>query len=199
MSSVFHLFLLMSFVFRLTGGHNTAGTVAEPAIVAPLVHATIEDESSIPWSPNRKLTWDDFMSQPKYGSEAVALTSTALGLTYKAAPSGLQYQITCSFTKHKSWATMKTSYILAHEQAHFDITELFARRLHQALSAYEFQARSFKADIASIYKRVVKEKEEFQKEYDHETDHSRDRQQQKLWLERIDQMLAASESFAAYP
>jgi hypothetical protein len=56
----------------------------------------------------------------------VALTSTALGIAYKVSHGELTYEITCSFSKDKSWGLLKTPYILAHEQGHFDITEIYA-------------------------------------------------------------------------
>ena len=94
---------------------------------------------------------------------------------------------------------MKTDYILAHEQAHFDITEIHARKLYEAIYHYELNPATFKNDIADIYNRIVKEKEEMQEAYDGETDHSRKRMLQYNWLEKIDKLLADSEVFANYP
>ena len=94
---------------------------------------------------------------------------------------------------------MKTDYILAHEQGHFDITEIFARRLHEALQNYQFNRRTFKKDIAQIYHSIVSEKEDYQKNYDAETDHSRNRKVQYDWLEKIDSLLTETAPYANYP
>ena len=94
---------------------------------------------------------------------------------------------------------MKTDYILAHEQGHFDITEIFARRLNEALQNYQFNKRTFKKDIGQIYQAIVSEKEEYQRTYDAETDHSRNRKVQYDWLEKIDSLLAETQSFSSYP
>ena len=94
---------------------------------------------------------------------------------------------------------MKTDYILAHEQGHFDITEIFARKLHEALQGYQFNKRTFKKDIGQIYQGIVKEKEDFQKKYDGETDHSRNRKMQYDWLETIEQMLEETQAYSNYP
>lgn len=158
-----------------------------------------ETDKIIPWTPARKLLWDDFRSDPKIEGDAVASTSTSLGLSYQVREGLLTYRITCDFSKEKSWGSLKTDYILAHEQAHFDITELHARKLYEALSQYEFNPATFKQDIATIYNRIVKEKEDMQHAYDGETDHSRKRGLQDHWLERIDQMLLETEMFATYP
>ena len=88
---------------------------------------------------------------------------------------------------------------LEHEQAHFDITELHARKLYEALYNYDFNSATFKKDIAAIYEGIVKEKEAMQEAYDRETDHSRRRRAQFDWLERIDSMLNDTELYSSYP
>ena len=94
---------------------------------------------------------------------------------------------------------MKTDYILAHEQAHFDITELYARALHKALSEYVFNGKTYQQDISNIYQNIVKEKEAFQEAYDGETDHSRKKRGQIEWLEKIEQLLTETEAYEFYP
>jgi len=159
----------------------------------------INDEETLPWRSERRLVWDDFLSEPKKQGDAVASTSTSLGIAYQVKSGELNYSITCHFSKMKSWGLLKTDYILAHEQAHFDITELHARKLYEALYHYEYDPSSFKKDIAAIYERIVKEKEDMQEAYDGETDHSRKRRIQYEWLDKIDVMLADTELFASYP
>lgn len=164
-----------------------------------LLHFAIEDAEYIPWLHQRKLTWEDFQCEPVRNTEAVALTSTALGLSYRVSNGQFIYEISCGFAKTRSWGLLKTSYILAHEQAHFDITELFARKLHQELEQYQFNRKSFKKDVNTLYQKVVKEKEMFQELYDKQTDHSRNHTQQQQWLTRIDQLLEETDAFANYP
>src|SRR6476661_1168751 len=97
-----------------------------------------ENEEFIPWTFSRRLEWEDFLCAPKNYSDAVASTSTSLGIAYQVEDGQLTYSISCNFSKHKSWGLLKTEYILAHEQGHFDITEIFARKLYKALSEYQF-------------------------------------------------------------
>ncbi|MGZ5190227.1 MAG: DUF922 domain-containing protein, partial [Flavisolibacter sp.] len=98
-----------------------------------------------------------------------------------------------------SWGLMKTDYILAHEQGHFDITEIYARKLNEALQNYEFNKKTFKKDINQIYQSIVREKETFQKSYDEETDHSRNRNLHFDWLNTIQKLLEETEGFGSYP
>ena len=158
-----------------------------------------ENKEVIPWVPERRLTWEDFLCDPKTTSDAVASTSTSLGIAYQIERGHLTYTITCHFSKHKSWGLLKTDYILAHEQGHFDITELYARKLYQALQDYKFERKSYRKDINEIYKAIVKEKEDMQAAYDGESDHSRNRRIQYEWLEKIDQMLVETTAYSNYP
>ena len=193
---------LLPLVLLLT----TFSGMPKPGFVKFKVHAEAgvipvkeEDSEKIPWIIDRRLDWEDFLCEPKRGTDAVASTSTTLGITYQVKNNKLTYEITCNFSKVKSWGLLKTPYILAHEQAHFDITELYARKLNQELSQYEFNKRTFKQDINNIYQKIVDEKEAFQKTYDGETDHSRNKRAQFEWLDKIDELLLETEPFANYP
>lgn len=161
-----------------------------------------ENEEFIPWTYERMLDWNDFQCAPQRGTEAVATTNTTLGLAFQLNNGELSYQITCKFSKKKSWGSMKTDYILAHEQAHFDITELYARQLYKELKElkeFNFHRDTYQKDIAAIYNRVVKDKEAFQQAYDEQTDHSRKRRAQIEWLERIEKLLVETEAYETYP
>lgn len=159
----------------------------------------IEDDENLPWMGHRRLTWEDFQCAPVRNTEAVALTSTSLGISYKVKDNQFIYDINCGFSKRHSWGLLKTPYILAHEQGHFDITEIFARKLHNQLQHYRFNPKTFKTDINNIYQKVVKEKEAFQELYDSQTDHSRKKIKQEEWLVRIEAMLEDSAPLQNYP
>src|SRR5688572_26297180 len=197
MMSLFHLF---SFAVLFLNSY-TAPDV-KPANIAPakkVVHSLKEAEDYLPWANMRPLTWEDFLCEPKRNTDAVALTSTALGISYNVSNHQLHYEITCSFSKVKSWGILKTPYILAHEQGHFDITEIYSRILHRELQAYKFSRRTFRQDVNQIYDRVVKEKEAFQLMYDGQTDHSRNKKVQQEWLDKIQVLLTETEPYADYP
>ena len=200
--SLLPLYTFLHFVLMLQGvpqpGPTTALPTASATADAPSKDRK-ETEEFIPWTYNRMLTWEDFKSPAKTGTDAVASTSTTLGLTYILKNGKLEYEIVCNFSKKRSWGLVKTPYILAHEQAHFDITELFARKLHEQLKGYQPNRKTFQKDINSIYENVVKAKEAFQKMYDGETDHSRKKVRQEEWLVRIDDLLYESEALAHYP
>jgi hypothetical protein len=194
---LFHLFALSALALSFSGT-----PVLKTSRPVPASHedSTFKKEAAmIPWETNKRLVWDDFLCEPRLGTDAVASTSTSLGIAHQLTDGQLKYHITCYFNKEKSWGLMKTDYILAHEQGHFDITEIFARRLNEALQNYQFNKRTFKRDISEIYQSIVSQKEEYQKTYDAESDHSRNRKNQYDWLERIEILLAETAPYSKYP
>lgn len=199
MPNLFPLSALLILLFNISSTSKPTLPEATVSAHAGLLNEKEENAEFIPWTIERPLTWHDFQCAPKRSGDAVASTSTSLGIAYHIKNYVLTYEITCNFSKTKSWGLVKTPYILAHEQAHFDITEIFARKLHQALMEYEFDQRTYKKDINTIYQQIVAEKEAFQEAYDKETDHSRNKRIQYEWLERIDNILVETEPFADYP
>lgn len=199
MPNLIPLSALLILLFNISSTSKPTLPEATVSAHAGLLNEKEENAEFIPWTIERPLTWHDFKCAPKRSGDAVASTSTSLGIAYHIKNYVLTYEITCDFSKTKSWGLVKTPYILAHEQAHFDITEIFARKLHQSLMEYEFDQRTYKKDINTIYQQIVAEKEAFQEAYDKETDHSRNKRIQYEWLERIDSILVETEPFADYP
>jgi hypothetical protein len=197
--NLFHLLSLSLLALSFSGRPAPSRPLPVPVKTETVKVVKTEDNEFIPWTSEQRLSWEDFQCEPKKGTDAVASTSTSLGIAYQMQNGKLFFHITCNFSKIKSWGLMKTDYILAHEQGHFDITEVFARKLNEALENYEFNKRTFKTDINDIYQSIVKQKEEYQKQYDEESDHSRNRKVQYDWLEKIQKLLDETEPFAQYP
>ena len=172
-------------------------SIAPVFLLLPIFVAA-QDTESIEWSPEKRLTWRDYLAKPSASSEAAAITSTAIGIEYHVRNNKFGYSITCRFSKTKSWGKYKTEYILEHEQGHFDITEIYARKLAMELKKYKFNPKNYQEDVNTIYKRLMIEKEEYQDEYDKETDFSRNKERQSEWLAKIREELDATEKFAKY-
>jgi Bacterial protein of unknown function (DUF922) len=157
-----------------------------------------KDEELINWSNSRQLTWNDYKGKPDTNSGAAASTTTYLGIEYNIDEKGLTYKIECRFSKTKSWGISKTEPVLKHEQGHFDIAEIFARMLNKRMHEYKFDRASYKKDLKAIYQGITAEKEVFQDLYDSETDHSRKKQQQTVWLRKIERLLTELKNYAGY-
>jgi predicted secreted Zn-dependent protease len=155
-------------------------------------------DNLIDWSATRKLTWDDFQGSWSPESPNAALTSSSINVEFGYDKSGLTYSIKCRFNKDKSWGKIKNDYILAHEQGHFDIAEVHARKLNKALKKYVFNSKTVSTDINQIYESVMKEHHATQEKYDLETDHSRIPVKQQEWNKTIQAMLEQYKAFGNY-
>ena len=155
-------------------------------------------EDLIDWNANRKLTWADYKGRPDPASDAAASTTTYLAIEYKIGSGSFGYKIQSRFSRTRSWGLHKTDYILSHEQGHFDIAEIYARKLHREMSEYRFDRKSFQKDLKKIYDDVTTEKEEMQDRYDRETRHSINKTKQAEWLEKIADLLEEYKDYADY-
>jgi hypothetical protein len=157
-----------------------------------------KNEELIRWNESQKLTWADYKGKVQTGSDAAASTATYLGIEYNFSRNSFDYKITCSFSKTRSWGLHKTDYILAHEQGHFDIAEIFARKLNKQMSEYIFNKNTFKDDLKKIYLTLTAEKDSFQNQYDKETNHSINKEKQAEWLKKIEKMLNELKGYSSY-
>lgn len=162
--------------------------------------APVQDrgEDLINWNAARKLTWADYKGSPDPNSDAAASTTTYLAIEYNIQTNSFGYKIQSRFSRTRSWGLHKTDYILSHEQGHFDIAEIYARKLHKEMSEYQFDKKSFRKDLKKIYDDVTEEKEEFQNQYDRETRHSINKTQQAEWLKKIQDLLLKYQDYADY-
>jgi predicted secreted Zn-dependent protease len=167
-------------------------------LIPVLSQAQDRNEEVISWSDSRKLTWSDYKANPNPESDAAASTTTVLSIQYKISTDKFSYTIQSSFSKSKSWGRHKSDYILSHEQGHFDLAEIFARKLHRKMSEYKFNRKTYQKDLNKIYQEVVDAKEEMQNEYDEETNHSINKEKQAKWLEKIEKMLEETADYADY-
>jgi len=168
-------------------------------LVAPFdMAAQANDEELLTWNASRKLTWKDYKASPDTESDAAASTTTYLSIEYKISTNSFGYKIKSWFSKTKSWGRHKDDYILSHEQGHFDIAEIFARKLHKLMSAYRLDRKTYQQELKKIYQDVMDEKEKMQDEYDEETNHSINKEKQAKWLKKIKTLLEETEEWANY-
>ena len=169
-------------------------------ICAVPVCSTAQDknEELVSWSSNKKLKWGDYKAAPDPSSDAAASTTTYLSIEYNIRDNAFGFKIQSRFSKTRSWGLHKTDYILSHEQGHFDIAEIFARKLNMKMKAYRFDRRSYQKDLKKIYDDILEEKTEMQNDYDRETRHSINKEKQAEWLKKIDRLLEEYEEYAGY-
>ncbi|PWT70349.1 MAG: hypothetical protein C5B59_20760 [Bacteroidetes bacterium] len=157
-----------------------------------------QGNSFIDWNPKRKLAWSDFKAPPDNAVKAAALTSTNIKIDAGFENNSFQYHIHCMFDKSKSWGRVKNDYVLQHEQGHFDIAEIYARKLNKMLKSYKPHDSDPSKDVTKIYQNVMQGYNEEQNLYDQETNFSIDHTKQEEWLRKIDNGLRELQDYAHY-
>lgn len=157
-----------------------------------------QQNNLIDWHASRKLTWDDFKGPVDAESKNAALTSSSINIEFGYDNDGLEYNIKCSFNKQRSWVRIRNNEVLAHEQGHFDLAELHARKLYRAMKGYKFNSKTVSDDVNNIYDSLMKVHHDAQSLYDQETDYSRNKPKQEEWQKKIAAELKGLQSFAGY-
>jgi hypothetical protein len=158
-----------------------------------------EEESIIIWNNIDRLTWEDFTGPPNDTSISTASCATSIYFKYRFTEYGrIVFYIYSYFLKNDSWvkSNEKSSWILSHENLHFDITEIFARKLRKEVSSFSFSKDRIYQQSDSILEIIIEELSVFQSLYDSETSHSKNYKAQDIWNEKINNLLKSLEDFS---
>ncbi|MFK8102915.1 MAG: hypothetical protein AB8G15_10340 [Saprospiraceae bacterium] len=156
-----------------------------------------KDTDILYWNADKRLSWDDFAGEPRFDYEGVAALTSSGIVHYKGCKdNNINYRVRAYFEKHESWVKEEalTTHHLRHEQLHFDITELFARKLRKVLSERAFkcgQEEEFETFVSAYLENWRNE----QQKYDLLSRHSMDRATQKEWYYKIAMELSLLEDF----
>jgi hypothetical protein len=153
------------------------------------------DENIIEWSYNRKLTVEDFQASVDSNSLAAAETNYRINFSYDRADDTVKFDITTKFVKNGSWMRVRTDEILSHEQGHFDIAEIYTRKIRKAILGKQFNYYNFETEADSLYKIYEDSSNVIQELYDKETEHSGNTEKQIKWEKRIAFELMISKKF----
>ncbi|APY07590.1 DUF922 domain-containing protein [Winogradskyella sp. J14-2] len=159
------------------------------------------NEETIAWSNMRKLTWKDFKGSPNPNSDAVALTASGITFGYSVKTAGKRIigyktSVQAHFYPDKSWYLSEKAddYILAHEQLHFDITELYVRKFKQQLKRLVVN-QNIKTQMKQIHIAINEALDKTQKMYDQQTNHSINVEAQYYWENYIKEELKKLDTF----
>lgn len=152
------------------------------------------DKTKIEWQDAYPLTWEDFQGSPQGAADFVASTNSGISFSFsykeRNGERTLDFTVKSNFYPKLSWykPDLVSEYILKHEQAHFDISELYARILRKKLSEAEF-SQNLKEEIELIYEKNELERRETQNKFDEETDHSKIPEIEYKWRDFIAKQL----------
>jgi hypothetical protein len=152
---------------------------------------------SIPWQQHQPLTWNDFKGRPRRNTgEPSAVTDTGFRAQLECRADALDIRVAAEFYPNSSWVKIprKSIELLHHEQGHFDLTELYARKMRKAIRDSKLGCEA-EAAGKKILAQLDREWEKAEKQYDAATSDGTDPVQQKEASEKIAQELAELSRF----
>lgn len=139
----------------------------------------------IVWQADRKLSWSDFRGSVNYNSHGDAATAVRISAQPYYERSKLRYKIEATFIPTKSWYKTPSESLLAHEQLHFDIAELYARKARRKVQELKSNnVRDIELYNAAIQE-ILNESNDVDVAYDIETLHGSLPKAQESWTFRI--------------
>ncbi|MBN1859814.1 hypothetical protein JW848_11520 [Candidatus Bipolaricaulota bacterium] len=187
-------------------------------VLAALGWAQSAESGMLLWSAERRLTWGDFSGSAPTGVDASTPAEINIQVQWRIsvvteydwATHGYcsrvdlaSVQVINLMNCNASWCiSARTSgNTLRHEQGHFDLQEVYCRRLRCALAAIVVNAASDSAAQQRIQQliqdtagTILGRLESMQDRYDRETVHSTNVQMQDQWCNRIADWLADPET-----
>jgi len=155
-------------------------------------------QKEIEWNVNRNLKWTDFKALVKPKNidlpNASAVTCSNFGFEAQKLfySSKTEIDIISIFDCTKSWVDStqtKNNWLLKHEQGHFDLTEIYARKLRKNLENGNFNTKNLNSKTRAIFEKIEQEYKDEQKRYDKETNHSLKKNKQIEWNSYFDLIL----------
>ena len=172
-------------------------------ISALILPSFVAAQDIVYWQAKRPLTWNDFNGRrPQKTRFAAAIVSRISCNVYDEKHDSVYVEVKSLTFPDKSWTRNKhyRPYVLKHEQTHFDITELYARRLRRSISQckkwYTHNGTYRYTKLTRLYHRYRRRWRWAEYWCDFQTRHGRKRQVQLAWNYNVESSLKALEQYA---
>lgn len=148
------------------------------------------------WSKQSKLSWQDFKGKPNNSGRA-AISDCRISSKMKGKKDSVLFIVESYFSITDSWVkhSEENDFLLKHEQGHFDINEIFARKFRQALKEAKLNKGTLNSDFRDLQVKYFTLLNKEQVIYDNETKHSANKVKQLEWDKKIEAQLLELELF----
>jgi len=151
-------------------------------------------ETQIRWTEQRSLTWYDFKGKPDRLNYPNVLALTHCGFGYQPNVrlfKETEFHVETTFYTGSSWYLPegKTDYVLRHEQIHFDLAEVYSRKLKKQLIEANV-SNTNSSEYIAIFNKLFQDYKERQDSYDYDTKHGTAKASQEKWNATIEIELA---------
>lgn len=158
----------------------------------------LAQDHAFSWSATRPLAWRDFQGSPPPGGPEGAKTSYSLSSVWQCRGKAFDFRVTVAFRTRQSWVksevlddSMQRRALLDHEQTHFDLAEVHARRMRRAFRSLSAPCVKTDAELAALTDSLAEDEKAEQRRYDAETDHGLRAGEQAAWSLETRRRLAA--------
>ncbi len=174
-------------------------------VLVIVIDSFSQNNNQISWSENCRLEWSDFKGKKLEGFKTqFGVNPTALSALYiewfSASGTSKDYTLCAYFDMNRSWSGDTTDLLLEHEQIHFDIYELYARKMRKVVDSL----RNNNVHDSLIYNHdCINELDEdlsaYSHDYDKETRHGLLNTVQKEWKDKVLNELYTLKKYALRP
>ena len=147
------------------------------------------------WNEFYKLQWQDFRGKP--GEDARGDAGAVVQI--KAKPflvkKEIKYDVVALFNRNKSWTRGQSASLLEHEQLHFDLAELYARKIRKKIREMAKQGVDDVGTYNAAIEELLLESNQMDFQYDLETLHGALPKKQAAWAAKVKEELADLERY----
>jgi hypothetical protein len=145
-------------------------------------------QETLVWKGEKQLTWKNFKAKSVKSSPYEALSAVGISAGYSMLGNEIDFEVTSFFIPKNSWTKDKQSqYLLNHEQKHFDISEIHARKFRKAISEKDWskKTKSIAKQFNALLKEFTNAEKRMQEDYDKQSKHSILKSEQFNWDKKI--------------
>jgi hypothetical protein len=152
-------------------------------------------ESKLEWNEFYQVKWSDFQGKPSEYSHGDAATAVQIKAKPFYIKNEIHYDVWAYFNREQSWVRHHSQELLEHEQLHFDIAELYARKIRKEIIRLKNNNVNDVETINAAIKVLLAESDKMDIQYDAETLHGSFPKKQAKWASKIKQEMAELEQY----
>lgn len=146
----------------------------------------VNESVTIEWQEDRLLNWSDYRFRTLASNRQIALTSvkhSVRGYMRQGVP---DFEVKVVFVAKDSWTSDTTTVgLLGHEQLHFDIGELYRRKIVKRINGLREKGEKQKAIYRYVIKKLLSDFRNFSREYDEATRFGNRKDEQEKWKNKV--------------
>ncbi len=145
------------------------------------------------WNAIAPLQYSDFKGAVPPVTPWDAVTNSCIWLEYSYDDeSVISYTLQCVFDESNSWMRLRSPEVLRHEQVHFNITEIYTRRLRHAIRQVTDWKGHPAENLNALFHQFNQKCAAMQDLYDAQTNHGMIAPMQQAWQRQTDSLLLAT-------